>query len=244
MASPLIPLPIDEVLADVVAGLRQSSALVLRAPPGAGKTTRVPPALYAAGFAATGKILVLQPRRVAARATAARIAAERGWRLGDEVGYQVRFESRVGPRTKVAIITEGILLRRLLDDPFLPGVAAVVFDEFHERSLASDLSLAMVRQIQQSVRPELRIIVMSATLAVQPVAAYLGGCPTVESAGRLFPVEVNYLPHLDRRALVDLVVEGVATTLDRTAGDCLVFLPGVGEIRQCERRLAPRFDDV
>jgi ATP-dependent RNA helicase HrpB len=239
LVSPLIPLPIDDVLADVLAGLRHASALVLRAPPGAGKTTRVPPALYAAGFAATGKILVLQPRRVAARATAARIAAERGWRLGDEVGYQVRFESRVGPRTKVAIITEGILLRRLLDDPFLPGVAAVVFDEFHERSLASDLSLAMVRQIQQSVRPELRIIVMSATLAVQPVAAYLGGCPTVESAGRLFPVEVNYLPHLDRRALVDLVVEGVATTLDRTTGDCLVFLPGVGEIRQCERRLAP-----
>ena len=239
MASPLIPLPIDEVLVEVVAGLRQSSALVLRAPPGAGKTTRVPPALDAAGFATTGKILVLQPRRVAARSAAARIAAERGWRLGDEVGYQVRFESRVGPRTRIAIITEGILLRRLLEDPFLSDVSAVVFDEFHERSLASDLALAMVRQIQQSVRPELRIVVMSATLAVQPIAAYLGGCPAVESEGRMFPVEVRYLPHLERRPLVDLVAEGVTRTLDWTTGDCLVFLPGVGEIRQCEKRLAP-----
>src|SRR5438046_6189227 len=121
-------LPIDDVLDDVIASLRVGSALVLQAPPGAGKTTRVPPAILEA--APQGKILVLQPRRVAARATAARIAAERGWRLGDDIGYQVRFESRVGPKTRIAVITEGILLRRLLDDPFLPDVAAVVFEEF------------------------------------------------------------------------------------------------------------------
>src|SRR6478752_10382508 len=184
-----MPLPIDDVLNDVVAALKSSNAVVLRAPPGAGKTTRVPPAILDAKLAETGKILVLQPRRVAARASAARIAAERGAKLGDEIGYQVRFESRVSGKTQIAVITEGILLRRLLDDPFLPDVSAVVFDEFHERSLASDLALAMVRQIQQSVRPELKIVVMSATLAAEPIARYLGGCPTVESRGRTFPVD-------------------------------------------------------
>jgi ATP-dependent helicase HrpB len=232
-------LPIDDVLADVVGALRSSSAIVLKAPPGAGKTTRVPPAMLDAGLAGSGKILVLQPRRVAARASAARIAAERGTRLGEEIGYQVRFESRVSARTRLAVITEGILLRRLLDDPFLNDVAAVVFDEFHERSLASDLALAMVRQIQQSVRPDLKIVVMSATLAVGPIAQYLGNCPTVESQGRSFPVDVRYLPHLQRQPIVELVEEGASSILDQTDGDCLIFLPGVGEIRQCEKRLAP-----
>jgi ATP-dependent helicase HrpB len=238
----LLPLPIDEVLGDAVARLRQSSALVLRAPPGAGKTTRVPPALLHAGLAETGKIVVLQPRRVAARATAARIAHEQDWRLGDEVGYQVRFESRTGPRTRIEIVTEGILLRRLLDEAFLPDTAVVVFDEFHERSLASDLALAMVRQVQQSVRPELRIVVMSATLAAEPIARYLGGSPNVESAGRVFPVEVRYQQQLERRPLVEQVRDGVEQMLDLTSGDCLVFLPGVGEIRRCHTALAPLTD--
>jgi ATP-dependent helicase HrpB len=237
-----ILLPIDEVLPDVVARLRAGANLVLSAPPGAGKTTRVPPHLLAAGLADGGKIVVLQPRRVAARATAARIASEHGWRLGDEVGYQVRFENRTGPKTRIEIITEGILLRRLLDDPFLPDVAIVVFDEFHERSLASDLALAMVRQVQSSVRPELRIVVMSATLDAQPVGAYLGDCPIVTSFGRTFPVEIRYHATLDRRPLAVSVAEGVEQMLDRTAGDCLVFLPGVGEIRQCEKQLAPSAD--
>lgn len=234
---PLPPLPIDEVLTDVVAKLQESSALVLRAPPGAGKTTRVPPAILASLPEKTGKIVVLQPRRVAARATAARIAFEQGWRLGEEVGYQVRFESRTGPRTRIEIVTEGILLRRLLDDPFLPDTSVVVFDEFHERSLASDLALAMVRQVQQSVRPELRIVVMSATLAAAPIARYLGDCPVVESQGRIFPVEVRYLPHLERLPLPELVAAGLENLLNQTAGDCLVFLPGVGEIRRCRERM-------
>jgi ATP-dependent helicase HrpB len=232
-------LPIDDVLDDVVGALNFSSALVLKAPPGAGKTTRVPPAILDAGLASTSKILVLQPRRVAARASAARIAAERGTRLGEEIGYQVRFESCVSARTRLAVITEGILLRRLLDDPFISDVAVVVFDEFHERSLASDLALAMVRQIQQTVRPDLKIVVMSATLAVETIAQYLSNCFTVESRGRSFPVEVRYMPHLDRRPIVELVSEGVASILDQIDGDCLVFLPGVGEIRECERRLTP-----
>jgi ATP-dependent helicase HrpB len=247
-ALPINPLPIDDVLPDVVARLRASASLVLSAPPGAGKTTRVPPALLAADLAASGKIVVLQPRRVAARATAARIAAEQGWRLGEQVGYQVRFENRTGPKTRIEIITEGILLRRLLDDPFLSDVAIVVFDEFHERSLVSDLALAMVRQVQTTVRPEMRIVVMSATLDAQPVAEYLGAisgspCPMVTSLGRTFPVEIQYQAALDRRPLAQNVAEGVAQMLERTAGDCLVFLPGVGEIRQCEKQLAPLATD-
>src|SRR5262245_15742505 len=233
----LPPLPIDDVLHDVVGALKSSAAVVLKAPPGAGKTTRVPPAMLDVGLAEAGKILVLQPRRVAARASAARIAAERGTRLGEEIGYQVRFESRVSTQTRLAVITEGILLRRLLDDPFLQGVSAVVFDEFHERSLASDLALAMVRQIQQTVRPELKIVVMSATLAAGPIASFLGDCPVVESQGRTFAVEVRYLPHLSRLPLVDLVAEGVERVVGETLGDVLVFLPGVGEIRRCEERL-------
>jgi len=234
----MLQLPIDDVLPDIIAALRGASALVLRAPAGAGKTTRVPPAILDARLMETDEqIVVLQPRRVAARATAARIAAERGARLGDEIGYQVRFESRISGRTRLAVITEGILLRRLLDDPFLAGIGAVVFDEFHERSLASDLALAMVRQIQQSVRPDLKIVVMSATLAAEPIARYLGNCPAIESQGRMYPVEIKYLPHLDRRPLPELVAEGVSRALAETGGDCLVFLPGVGEIRQCGRQL-------
>ena len=238
MSPRLVSLPIDEVVSDIVAHLRDGTSIVLQAPPGAGKTTRVPPALLDAGFAEAGKIIVLQPRRVAARATAGRIAAERGTRLGDEVGYRVRFDARAGPKTQIEIVTEGILLRRLLDDPFLPGVAMVVFDEFHERSLASDLALGMVRQIQQSVRPEFRIVVMSATLAAEPVAAYLGNCPIVKSEGRLYPVDVRYVPHLERRDVVDSVADGVAQALTLTSGDLLVFLPGVGEIRRCEGRVS------
>ncbi|MEX2173422.1 MAG: ATP-dependent helicase HrpB [Pirellulaceae bacterium] len=231
-------LPIDEVLPEIVAALRAARSLVLRAPAGAGKTTRVPPALLQAGIAGQGKIVVLQPRRVAARATAARIAAENRWQLGETVGYQVRFESRTGPRTRIEIVTEGILLRRLLDDPFLPAVGAIVFDEFHERSLAGDLALAMARQVQQAVRPELSIVVMSATLAAEPISAYLGNCPIVESHGRTYPVEIRHLPTLDRQPLAESVAVGVEQALAATPGDCLVFLPGVGEIRRCERRLA------
>lgn len=230
-------LPIEAVLPELCAALVRTNAAVLAAPPGAGKTTRVPPALLAGGLEIPHKIVVLQPRRVAARATAARIAQEQGWRLGEEVGYQVRFESRTGPRTRIEIVTEGILLRRLLDDPFLPDTSVVVFDEFHERSLASDLALAMVRQVQQSVRPELRIVVMSATLAAAPIARYLGDCPVVDSQGRTYPVEVRYLPHLERRPLPELVADGLEHLLSQTAGDCLVFLPGVGEIRRCRERL-------
>lgn len=235
---PLPSLPIDDVLDSLVAALRTSNSLVLCAPPGAGKTTRVPPALLDAGFAASGKILVLQPRRVAARATAMRMADERNVRLGDEIGYQVRFDAKTSPRTKIEVVTEGILLRLLHDSPFLDGIAAIVFDEFHERSLSSDLALGMVRQIQQSVRPELKLVVMSATLAAEPVARYLDNCPIIRSDGRLFPVDIRYQPQLERQPIADSALAGIEQVLDRTSGDCLVFLPGVGEIRQTHRRIA------
>ena len=235
---PLAPLPIDEVLPAVIAALRESSSLVLRAPAGAGKTTRVPPAILDSGLAGTGRIVVLQPRRVAARVTAARISQERGTRLGDQTGYQVRFESRTSAHTRIKIVTEGILLRMLSDDPFLQRTSVVIFDEFHERSLTSDLALGMVRQVQASVRPDLKIVVMSATLAAEPIAAYLGGCPVVESQGRMFPVDIQYLPHLDRRPLVELVVDAVQSAVSGGDGDGLVFLPGVGEIRQAGKRLS------
>jgi ATP-dependent helicase HrpB len=231
------PLPIDEVLPQVVAALRTSKAVVLRAPTGAGKTTRVPPAMLDAGLARGGSIVVLQPRRLAARACARRIAWERGVALGDEVGYQVRFDQCTGPKTRIKIVTEGILLRMLQDDPFLQSVAAVVFDEFHERSLNSDLALAMVRRVQETVRPELKLVVMSATLAAEPIARWLGDCPVVESQGRLHPVEIRYLEDLRSRTVAERAADGVEQILDRTSGDVLVFLPGVGEIRQTARRL-------
>ena len=233
----LAPLPIDEVLPQIVAGLRASKAVVLRAPTGAGKTTRVPPAVLDAGLARGGSIVVLQPRRLTARACARRIAWERGVALGDEVGYQVRFDRRIGPKTRIQVVTEGIFLRLLQDNPFLESVAAVVFDEFHERSLNSDLSLAMVRRVQETVRPDLKVVIMSATLAAEPIARWLGGCPVVESQGRLHPVEIRYLEDLRGRNAAERAADAVEQILDRTPGDVLVFLPGVGEIRQTARRL-------
>lgn len=236
MSPPLPRLPIDDCLPELLSALRSTSCAVLQAPPGAGKTTRVAPALLLHDLAGEGKILVLQPRRVAARATAARIAAEQGWRLGDEVGFQVRFESKIGPRTRIELITEGILLQRLQRNPFLEGVSIVVFDEFHERSLTSDLSLAMTRQVQQAVRSDLKLLVMSATLAAEPISKYLDSSPIVRSEGRIFPVDVQYAPTLDRQPLPDAVSLAVSRVKE-DRGDILVFLPGLGEIRQVGKRL-------
>ncbi len=212
------------------------------APTGAGKTTRVPPAIARAGLGDDKRILVLQPRRVAARATAARMAAENGWTLGDEVGYQVRFEERLSRQTRIAVVTEGVVLRQLYDDPFLQEVGVVIFDEFHERNLNSDLALGMVRQIQQSVRPELRIVVMSATLATEPITEYLDKCPAIECLGRTFPVEISYLSPAKRQPSAEAVAVGVKQLLGRTDGDVLVFLPGLREIRQAKHLLAATAD--
>lgn len=227
-----LPLPIDAVLPAVLEALARASSVVLRAPAGAGKTTRVPPAVLDAGFGKAGQVIVLQPRRVAARAAARRMAAERGDQLGESVGYHVRFEREVGPQTRIIVMTEGVLLRKLHDDPFLEHVGLVVFDEFHERNVYSDLALGMVRRLQQTVRPDLKIVVMSATLAAEPIAAYLDECPTVECEGRTFPVDIAYWRGAGRRNLAELTLEGIQHVLQQESGDMLVFLPGVGEIRR------------
>lgn len=231
------PLPIDPVLPELTTALARHNCAVLRAPTGTGKTTRVPPALLDAGLAGRGRVVVLEPRRLAARAAARRMAAERGGRLGDEFGYQVRFDRCWGPRTRVLAVTPGILLRQLLDDPFLESAGVVVFDEFHERGLDSDLALGLTRLVQQTVRPDLRIVVMSATLAVESVSAYLGGCPVIVSEGRLFPVEIVYEPRPESLPWPAATAAAVKRLLDRTPGDLLVFLPGLGEIRQTARHL-------
>lgn len=247
-------LPVDDVLPQIVEAVRLHGAAVLKAPPGAGKTTRVPPALLDAGLAdlpstsasskspPRGQIILLQPRRVAARAAAARIAEERGSTVGDEIGYQVRFERRASSRTRLLVCTEGVLLRRLQDDPFLESVSAVVFDEFHERSLDSDLALAMIRRVRREVRPDLRVVVMSATLDPAPIARFLsdgdaGGCPTIESLGRTYPVEIDYLKFSPTAPIERLAADGALDLLARTQGDLLVFLPGVGEIRRTQELL-------
>ena len=177
----MIPLPIDPLLNQITAKLRESRSLVIVAPPGAGKTTRVPPAIQRAGLVAPDhpNIVMLQPRRVAARAAAQRIAEENNWTLGRQVGYHIRFEKRIGPETRLRVITEGILTRQLLEDPLLAGVGCVILDEFHERSIHTDLAIALLREVQQSVREDLLIVVMSATLAAEPVSTFLGKCPIV-----------------------------------------------------------------
>lgn len=232
-----VPLPIDAVLPEVAAHLRRHPCLVLQAPTGAGKTTRVPPALLDAGISGTGQIVMLEPRRLAARAAARRMAAERGGQLGSEIGYQVRFDRRCGSETRILVVTPGILLRMFQDDPFLESVSVVIFDEFHERGLDSDLALGMVRLVQQTVRPGLRIVVMSATLAAESVADYLSGCPVVTAAGRLYPVAVHYEPRLESRSWPVAAALAAERLLDRTEGDLLVFLPGLNEIRQAARHL-------
>ena len=186
-------LPIDDALPALTAALRERNAAVLVAPPGAGKTTRVPLALMDEPWAKNRKILVLEPRRLAARAAAARMAATLGEHVGDTVGLRVRFGSKVSRRTRIEIITEGIFTRMIIDDPSLDGIAAVLFDEFHERSLDADLGLALARDAQQSLRDDLKLLAMSATLDGVQVAELLGNAPVIESQGRTFPVETRYL---------------------------------------------------
>ncbi len=228
-----VALPIDPLLPEIVATLRGANSLVLEAPPGAGKTTRVPRALLEAGLGNGKEIVVLQPRRLPTRLAAQRVSEEIGERVGETVGYQVRFEDVRGPKTRLSFVTEGVLGRRLLSDPTLREVGAVVLDEFHERHLSADISLALLRRLQQGPRPDLKLVVMSATLEAAPISAYLGNCPTLRSEGRRFDVSLEYLPTADDRYLDAQVLSGIkrlhANGLD---GDVLVFLPGAGEIRR------------
>jgi ATP-dependent helicase HrpB len=230
------PLPIDDVMPQVIAAVRDRRVCVLVAPPGAGKTTRVPGALVDAGVI-EGSVVVLQPRRLAARLAATRIASERGVPLGGEVGYQVRFDRKTSAATRIELVTEGVLTRRLLGDPELRGVGCVIVDEFHERHLDGDLALALVARLRAK-RPELALVVMSATLDAEPVAAYLDGAPVVRSEGRTFPIEIEHAERPDDRHLGKQVASAVRRVIqERTAGDLLVFLPGSGEIRRCAEDL-------
>lgn len=226
------PLPIDDLIPAFAETLRTSSTVIVQAPPGAGKTTRLPPALLDQHVVPSGQILVLQPRRVAVRSTARRMAEERGSALGDEFGYQIRFERRVSRNTRIIVMTEGVLLRRLLEDPFLENVSAVILDEFHERHLETDLALAMVRRVQQTVRPDLKLVVMSATLQAESLQTYLDGCPILVGQMRPFPVEIEYLPTHDDRPIAELVAHAVQRVLPHTAGDVLAFVPGYAEIQR------------
>ncbi|TCS14416.1 ATP-dependent helicase HrpB [Caulobacter sp. BK020] len=213
---------------------------MLVAPPGAGKTTVVPLALLDQAWAAGGKIVMLEPRRLAARAAASRMAQSLGEAVGETVGFRVRLQSKVSTRTRIEVVTEGVFTRMILDDPGLDGVAAVIFDEFHERSLDADLGLALARDAQGLVREDLKLLVMSATLDGARISALLGEAPIVESQGRMFPVDTRYLGRDDRQRLEERVVRAVERALAEEAGSLLVFLPGQGEIRRTESLLRER----
>ena len=234
--TPLAELSIDRILPGIIESLQRIPNLVVEAPPGAGKTTRVPPALLAHVH---GEILVLEPRRIAARMAARRVAHELGESPGATVGYQVRFEEVAGPRTRLRFLTEGVLTRRFLSDPRLDVVEAVVLDEFHERHLETDLALALLKRLQRTSRPDLKLVVMSATLEADPVARYLGDCPILRSEGGLFPLRVDHLPYSPKP--VEEQVAGAVELLlaEKHSGDILVFLPGAAEIRRAARACEP-----
>ncbi|MBK7542433.1 MAG: ATP-dependent helicase HrpB [Candidatus Competibacteraceae bacterium] len=234
-------LPIEAALPAIIATLNDSPALVLQAPPGAGKTTRVPLALLHAPWLAGKNILLLEPRRLAARAAAARMATLLSEPLGQTVGYRTRFDSRMSRQTRIEVLTEGILTRRLQRDPDLDDVGLVIFDEFHERSLHADLALALCLDSQRGLREDLRLLVMSATLDGEAVARLLGSAPPITSEGRAHPVTLRYLPRDPDGLDLNAVVRAVLDALARESGDVLVFLPGGGEIRQTLRRLQAEF---
>ncbi len=214
------------------------------APPGAGKTTRVPLALLDAPWAAGKKIIVLEPRRIAARASAERMAKTLGERAGEIVGYRVRFGSKVSRATRIEVVTEGIFSRQILDDPELTGIAAVLFDEFHERSLDADLGLALARDVQTGLREDLRILVMSATIDGARIAKRLGDAPVIESEGRAFPVETRYLGRRPDAPLERQMADAIATALRADVGSVLAFLPGAAEIRRTQTFLGERVHDA
>lgn len=238
------PLPIDAVLDDLSRTLEAHNAAVLVAPPGAGKTTRVPLALLDASWAKGKKIIVLEPRRIAARASADRMAKSLGERAGETVGYRVRFGSKISRATRIEVVTEGIFTRQILDDPELSGVAAILFDEFHERSLDADMGLALARDAQLGLREDLRILVMSATLDGARVAKLLGEAPVVESEGRAFPVETRYLGRKADAPIERQMADAIASALRADSGSVLAFLPGAAEIRRTQNFLAERVQDA
>jgi ATP-dependent helicase HrpB len=240
------PLPIDAALPELTAALCANNAAVLVAPPGAGKTTRVPLILAGEPWAQqrqSDRILVLEPRRLAARAAAERMAHTLGETLGETVGLRVRFGSKVSRKTRIEIVTEGIFTRMIVDDPVLTGIAAVLFDEFHERSLDADLGLALARDAQQGLHEDLKILVMSATIDGARVAALLGGAPVIESSGRSFAVETRYVGR-DARPIEPQIADTIARAIRAERGSVLAFLPGAAEIRRTQALLTDRLDSA
>jgi len=231
LVKPKPTLPVDAILPEILDSLRRCPNLVIEAPPGAGKTTRVPPALLAI---VSGEVVVLEPRRIAARLAARRVASEAGEAVGETVGYQVRFEEAISARTRLRFVTEGVLTRRLLSDPALKGVDAVVLDEFHERHLDSDFALALLKRLQKQ-RPDLLIVVMSATLDTGHVAEYLDGCPILRSEGRQFDLSIRHLPHSPKPLEAQLAEALDLLISEQPTGDVLAFLPGAAEIRRAQR---------
>ncbi|MDR1828863.1 MAG: ATP-dependent helicase HrpB [Methylobacteriaceae bacterium] len=231
------PLPIDAVLPELIGALRQHSGAVVSAAPGAGKTTRVPLALLDEPWLEGRRIILLEPRRLAARAAAARMARTLGESTGDTIGLRMRLETRVSAKTRIEVVTEGVFTRMILDDPMLEGVGAVVFDEFHERSLDGDFGLALALETQSALRENLRLLVMSATIDDARVSRLIGDAPVIVSEGRMFPVETRYLGRNPRNSIEDDVTGATLTALREQAGSILVFLPGQAEIRRVEERL-------
>ena len=229
-------LPIYELESAVVASLRAQGRLIVQAPTGSGKSTQIPQMLWRHGLLGEkGEVVVLQPRRLAARMLAKRVAEEAGTRLGEGVGYQIRLESRVSERTRIRFVTEGILLRQMSFDATLRGISAIVFDEFHERHLYGDISLARAVQIQQTVRPDLKIIVMSATLDAGALKTYLAPCEVLVSQGRSFPVRIEYLPkavNFEHEPVWEVAARECERIAGETGGDFLVFMPGAYEINR------------
>ena len=257
MSAPVLPrLPVSEVLPALRAALERQGAAVLVAPPGAGKTTLVPLALLDAAWRGEGRIVLLEPRRLAARAAARRMAALLGEEVGETVGYAMRMENRTSRRTRILVVTEGVLSRMILDDPELAGVAAVIFDEFHERSLDGDFGLALALDIRGALRPDLRLVVMSATLDGARVGTLLSGAPVIESAGRAYPVDIRYRPLVaesseddegevsDDRDVQQGILDALTELKREAPGDVLVFLSGAQEIRDAADAVAGRFPDV
>lgn len=228
-------LPIYEIESDLIAGLREHGRVIVSAPTGSGKSTQVPRMLRRHGMLDTGQVVILQPRRLATRLLARRVAAEEQVRLGEEVGYQIRLENRTSDRTRIRFVTEGVLLRQMTADPRLTGIDCLVFDEFHERHLHGDISLARAKQIQEQHRPDLKIVVMSATLERDRLMEFLAPCAAVESQGRTFPVAIEYLPrspNFDREPVWDIAAREAARVAGQTDGDLLVFMPGAFEINR------------
>ena len=229
--------PVDAVIPQLAAALEAGPCALLVAEPGAGKTTRVPLKLLDAPWLKGQKIVMLEPRRLAARNAAHRMAETLGDEIGGTVGYAVRLDRKVSARTRIEVVTEGILTRRLQTDPELAGTGLVIFDEFHERSLDGDLGLAMTLDIQRGLRDDLKILVMSATLDAARVSAHLGHAPVIDAPGRVFPVETRYLDKAQRQTISADAMRAVHRALDETDKSILVFLPGEAEIRRTEDML-------